>query len=117
MYSREKEQFIWFFDTNSISSFIKNNSDIYGNYKLYEKLLAPRVNIDEKNYMALVALFVIIVENLNKNFKNSPYISYNPVLFSDPVKKLEFFILVKLDITPFSLKNGTLNSKKNIIAP
>ena len=98
MYNREKEVFMWFFDTDSISSFIKNNSDVYGNYKLYEKLLTTYVNIDEKNYMALVALFVIIVENLNKNFKNSPYISYNPVLFSDPDGKSEFFILVKLDI-------------------
>jgi hypothetical protein len=98
MYSSEKEEFIWFYDTDSISSFIQNNRYTYGNYKLYEKLLTPRVNIDEKNYMALVALFVIIIEDLNKNVKNSPYISYNPVLFSDPDKKLEFFILVKLDI-------------------
>lgn len=99
IYDREKEEFIWLFNINeSISTFIKNNSDVYGNYKLYEKLLTTRVNIDKKNYMALVALFVIIVEDLNKNFNNSPYISYNPVLFSDPDGKGDFFTLIKLDI-------------------
>ena len=53
------------------------------------------------------------------NFYPIYYYTFPPQQFmlDKECKKSEYFRLYPLSITPFSLKNGTLFSKKNIIAP
>ena len=101
MYNENTEEFYWNDGMNdSMLIFIKNNSHTYGNYKLYKKLLTPIVIINEKYHKALIYLFIIIINNINKNSntKDSPFKLSNLVIFSDAQSKIKLFTLIGLGI-------------------
>ena len=101
MYNKKTEEFLWSNNLNdSILMFIKNNSHIYGDHKLYKKLLTQIVIINENYHKALIYLYIIIINNINNdsNIKNSPFKLSNLVIFSDTDKTIELFTLVELGI-------------------
>ena len=94
-------------------------TDDFNDIKTYDFInkYLPLFNMIESN-------FNLIVKYSDKRYiihKNNNLIndSYEYELSNGKITKIEDITDINYDIniTPFSLKNGTLNSKKNIIAP